>query len=301
MKSVDNNDAGATANVGKDNDDIEKPQPTPTADTWKFTSRSSVGINRSVPIADQFSAIRTINAYLASHTSQTFLKPPFPSANDISETLRFALNRLDFPPHKIEEDLFVVLKQLDCPINLNKSALRDPHSWPILLEVIHWRVQIEMYNESSQVKSIFDDNSLRVYVMVLEKLQQLRGSMEESVKAMAESVKDLEGKLVGSRKEPSVRELVDQKERSVLEEEDENVLEEKEKELEAMVGENRRICDGNEELKKRIELQVVEVARNSWEEKSWDLDATIGHKFKELKALLIECNQRIKRFCSDDM
>ena len=44
-----------------------------------------------------------------------------------------------------------------------------------------------------------------------------------------------------------------------------------------------------------------EIARNSWEEKSRDLDATIGHKFKELKALLIECNQRIKRFCSDDM
>ena len=86
------------------------------------------------------------------------------------------------------------------------------------------------------------------------------------------------------------------------------MLEEKEKELEAMVGENRRICDGNEELKKRIELQVVEreiwdteVVRNSWEEKSRDLDATIGHKFKELKALLIECNQRIKRFCSDDL
>ena len=58
-----------------------------------------------------------------------------------------------------------------------------------------------------------DDDSVDVVDReVLEKLQQLRGSMEESVK-------DLEGKLL-ARKEPSARELVDQKERSVLEEKD---------------------------------------------------------------------------------
>ena len=35
------------------------------------------------------------------------------------------------------------------------------------------------------------------------------------------------------------------------------------------------------------DITEAEVARNGWEEKSWDLDTTIGHKFKELEALSI--------------
>ena len=84
------------------------------------------------------------------------------------------------------------------------------------------------------------------------------------------------------------------------------------------VEENNKICEENEELKKRVELQTfnardaermkrelqaverdimeAEVARNGWEEKSWDLDTMIGHKFKELEALSIECNQALRRF-----
>lgn len=97
----------------------------------------------------------------------------------------------------------------------------------------------------------------------------------------------------------------------------EKVLEEKEKELAAKVQEKERICEENEELKKRVEMQGInsrdaermkrelqaverdigdaEMARNTLEEKSWDLDATIGCKFKELEALSIECNQASKR------
>ncbi|GFY90636.1 hypothetical protein Acr_07g0008330 [Actinidia rufa] len=55
----------------------------------------------------QLSAIQTINAYLTSHSSQ------------IS-------NRLDFTPNKLEEDLYIVLKQLNCPLKLDRSALRAP-------------------------------------------------------------------------------------------------------------------------------------------------------------------------------
>jgi kinetochore protein NDC80 len=51
------------------------------------------------------------------------------------------------------------------------------------------------------------------------------------------------------------------------------------------------------------ELQVVdrdiveaEASRNAWEEKMWDLDATIAHKFKEIEALAMECNQATRRF-----
>ncbi|KAA8536519.1 hypothetical protein F0562_028997 [Nyssa sinensis] len=363
-----------------------KPPPTPNAaaDPWQLMggatgrdsdasfcssrpSSSSIGINRSaaasVPVTDrayQLSAIRSINSYLSSHSSQTSLKPPLPSAKDITDTLRFVLARLDFAPNKLEEDLYTVLKQLNCPIKLNKSALRapgTPHSWPNLLAVIHWLVQIAMYNDhlinSSQTRSIFEDNSMFIYSLnsylhyirgdddsvdaldreFMEKLQQERDSMEENAKLLEDNVKELEAKLEGLKSGPSPRELLE-KEKSVLEEDIkkfhamieqlnghimtvEKVLEEKEKELEAKFGENKRICEENEELKKRVglqginsrdaermkrELQAVErdigdaeVARNAWEEKSWDLDTTMGHKFKELEALSIDCNQAIRR------
>nr|GEV36638.1 kinetochore protein NDC80 [Tanacetum cinerariifolium] len=51
------------------------------------------------------------------------------------------------------------------------------------------------------------------------------------------------------------------------------------------------------------ELQAVErdigeaeIERNKWEEKSWDLNAVIGTKWKELEALQLQCNQAIRRY-----
>lgn len=167
----------------------------------------------------------------------------------------------------------------------------------------------------------------------MEKLQQERESMEEGVNAVEENVRVLEERLEALRTEPSAREVAE-KEKRMLEEDVkkfhamiqqfeghivtvEKVLEEKEKELAAKVQEKERICEENEELKKRVEMQGInsrdaermkrelqaverdigdaEMARNSLEEKSWDLDATIGCKFKELEALSIECNQASKR------
>ncbi|KAI7991973.1 hypothetical protein LOK49_LG12G00209 [Camellia lanceoleosa] len=241
---------------------LPPPVATPTPALQKI-NRSA-----SVPITDrsyQLSALRTINSYLSSHSSQISLKPPLPSAKDITETLKFVISRLEFRSNKLEEDLYVVLKHLNCPIKLNKSALRapgTPHSWPNLLA---------------------------------ELLEKEKCVLEEDVKKFHSMIEQLNGHITMVEK----------------------VLEEKEKELEAKVGENKKICEENEELKKRVDLQGInardaermkrelqavgrdigeaEVARNTWEEKCWDLDATIGNKFKELEALSIECNQTIKR------
>ncbi|KAL6966510.1 hypothetical protein U1Q18_032289 [Sarracenia purpurea var. burkii] len=334
-----------------------------------ITSRTSsffIGMNRSpassLPLTDrgyEISAIKTINGYLASHSSQISLKP-LPSAKDVTAILNVILSGLDLSSNNLEEDLFVVLKQLKCPIKLKKTDLQTPgtlHSWADVLAVIHWLVRIAMYkdhlNDSSQVQSVFEDNSTLIYAKnaylhfirgeddsednldleFIEKLKQDRDHIEEKVKSMNANVKDLEGKLESLRTAPSAREILE-KEKRMLEEDvkkfhmiieqlnghiltREKVLEEKERELEAKVGENNRICEENEELKKRIELQGInprdaermkrelqaverdigdaEVARNRWEEKSWDLDATTGHKFKEREALSIEGNQAIKR------
>ncbi|KAJ9687327.1 hypothetical protein PVL29_015993 [Vitis rotundifolia] len=348
------------------------PPPPPSVDHHRQFSRdsdasfassrpSSLGINRSSTgdaLTDrsyQLSAIRTINSFLASHSSPLSLKPPLPSAKDISETLKFLISQLDFPTTKLEDDLPILLKHLNCPIKLNKSALKapgTPHAWPSLLGVMHWLVQIALYNDHLVSNLQCFDNTF-VYALdsylhyirgdddgmeavdreFMGKLERERDAVAEGVKALEKEVAEREGRLEELRSGPSAKEVVE-KERGVLEEDVkkfhaiiaefsgriasvEKILEEKEKELGVKVEENYRICEENEELKKRVELQTfnardaermkrelqaierditeAEVARNGWEEKSWDLDTTIGHKFKELEALSIECNQALRR------
>lgn len=180
-----------------------------------------------------------------------------------------------------------------------------------------------------------DDDSVEALDrQFLEKLETERENAEESIRVLEATAADLEGKLEEMRSGPSKREALE-KERGVLEQDVnkfnemigslaksvaklEAVLEAKEKELEAKVADTRRICEENEELKKRVELQTfnardvdrmkrelqaverdigeAELARNAWEEKAWDLDTMLSHKFKELETLAMECNQAMRRF-----
>jgi kinetochore protein NDC80 len=167
----------------------------------------------------------------------------------------------------------------------------------------------------------------------MDALQKQRDKMEEDFKKMEEQARDLEATLERLKTEPSGKEVLE-KEKKMLEEDVnkfhamieqlnghivtvEKVLNDKDKELEVKIEEKKRICDENEELKKKVDEQVfntrdaermkrelqaverdvveAELARNSWEDKSWDLDATTRQKLKDLEALLNECNQCIKR------
>ncbi|KAF5731973.1 kinetochore protein ndc80 [Tripterygium wilfordii] len=308
----------------------------------------------------QQSAIRAINAYLASRSFPLSLKPhQAPSVKEITEALKFVISRLDFSPSsKLEDDLSVILKSLNCPFKFNKSTLRapnTPHNWPTYLALIHWLVQIAMYNEHlmSSSQSFVENNSMYMYALrsylhfirgdddaeealnqeFLEKLEKERDSVAESIKTLERNAGELAAKAESLRTGPTEKEELE-KQRSVLEEDVkkfylmiegynekigamEKGLEEKEKELSTKEEEKRRICDENDELKKRVELQTfnardmermkrelqaverdigeTEAARNAWEEKSWELDVTIGQKFKELEALSMECNQAIRR------
>ncbi|KAL8126963.1 hypothetical protein AgCh_014033 [Apium graveolens] len=168
----------------------------------------------------------------------------------------------------------------------------------------------------------------------LEKVTNERNVVEKNVNALVEKVRELEGKLEGLKNGPSEKEALEEQ-RKLLEEDVKkfytmieqldmhtvNVqksLEDKEKELEVKAVERKQICEENEELKSRVEEQgfnardvermkrelqaverstgYVEAERNSWEEKSWEVDSKIRKKFKELESLMIECNQAIKKF-----
>lgn len=46
--------------------------------------------------------------------------------------------------------MFLVLKFFNCPVKFNKSALKapgTPHSFPSVLAVMHWLVQVALHNE----------------------------------------------------------------------------------------------------------------------------------------------------------
>ncbi|KAL8521010.1 hypothetical protein ACS0TY_011523 [Phlomoides rotata] len=358
------------------------PPPTPTnvVDPWQYLSTpvpgresdasfcssrpsfSSAGRPSvvSTNISDrsyQVSALRTINSYLASQSVSFSLKHPLPSAKDITETLKILLHRLGFASQKIEEDLTHALKVLRCPHKLNKSALRapgTPHSWPALLAVIHWLVQIIKYNDFTVDTSpgfegdkmlMYTLNSYLLYIRgddeavdaldeeCMGEMTEWRDKVEEDVKSVTDHVKELEAKLEDLKSKPSPKEELEQK-KAMMEKDVEKfheligtldkhvvevqkIKEEKERALEAKVEEMKRICGENEELKKKIEdqginmrdaermkreLQAVErdieeaeAARNSWEEKIWELDSEIGHKFKELERLVMDLNQAIRR------
>ena len=154
-----------------------------------------------------------------------------------------------------------------------------------------------------------------------------------ATESMEKEVINLEKIVEGYRSGPSPREVIE-KERALLRDDikkfdvmieswkdklisTEKLLKEKEEGLEAKIGENQRISKENEELRTRIasqvmnvrdaermkkELQAVErdvveteIGRNILEEKSWELDADINRKMRELESLVEQANYTIKK------
>ncbi|CAH1445169.1 unnamed protein product [Lactuca virosa] len=253
-------------------------------------SASAVVIkNRS----NQSHAISAINSYLSERSFPiSFKLKSLPSSKDINDTLKFVLTRLDYlPSNKMEDDLLIVLKYLNCPIKISKSALKSPgtdHVFPTVLAILHWLLQIAMYNEhlvnSTQSQPISGDSlfyyTLNTYMdclrgyddeNIMEKLQQEKSFLEENIKMKLEDVKDLEAKLEAIKSGPSLRESKEE-EQGMLEKDMkkfneliqqlqthvvamEKLMEEKEKELGIKTEERIRMREENEEMKKKVEEQ----------------------------------------------
>ncbi|KAK2664231.1 hypothetical protein Ddye_002805 [Dipteronia dyeriana] len=263
---------------------------------------SSVGMGRASITADlysersyQISAIRAINSYLSSQSFQISLPPKqVPSVKDITEIIKFLMSQLDYPPTtRFEDDLFVLLKSLNCPYKINKSTLRSPnspHNWPSYLALIHWMVQIASYTNNllSNSRDFLENNSMYTYALdsymnyisgdddaveevdreFIRKLEKERDSVSQNVKELAHKVTQMEALQTG----PTEIEKLE-KEKSMLEEDinkfnamisgfDERIrkmeelVEEKEKEIKEKLEEHKRICHENDELKKKVELQT---------------------------------------------
>ncbi|XP_012467694.1 kinetochore protein NDC80 homolog [Gossypium raimondii] len=353
---------------GRATGSFHPPPKQQSRDSDASSRPSSIGMGRAISAAEPYSdrafqvaTIRSINAFLSSHSIHPISTKPSqaPSAKDLSNILTSLLSMIDFPCSKLEDDLSFLLKSLNCPFKFNKSTFRAPnslHNWPNWLGILHWLVQLAIFNEhisQNSTSSFAQNNSMNEYALesymryiqgeddilevldkeFMEKVEKERENVAESNRALEKSVGELEAKAEALRTGPTEREALE-KEKNVLEEDVkkfhamiaeftgridamEQVLEEKEKELNAKEEERKRICEENEGFEKRVELQTfnardiermkremqaverdiseAEIARNSWEDKSWDLDYTIGQKFKELVALAMDCNQAIRR------
>nr|DAD18349.1 TPA_asm: hypothetical protein HUJ06_019812 [Nelumbo nucifera] len=142
-------------------------------------SNSSIGIGRATPspIIDrvhQASAIRVINAYLAFHSSSTVLKPPLPSAKDITAPFAFSSLTSIGPLSNLKKIFLFSSNTSIAPSNSTKSALKAPgtlHSWPSLLAVIHWLIELAFYNDhiasssTTTTNSLFRDNRVLTHIV----------------------------------------------------------------------------------------------------------------------------------------
>ncbi|CAN4108057.1 unnamed protein product [Withania somnifera] len=292
--------------------DRRHQSPTPTTnDPWQFLSTSgrdsdasfsscrpsSIGVNSrssAIPISDrsyQASAMRTINAYLSSHTLPFTLRATLPSAKDITETLKFILSRFGFSSaesHKLENNLQTLLKSLNCPVKLNKSALRapgTPHSWPSLLAAIHWLVQLCKFDghRLSSPQPLASENkelsyAIESYLHYLrgkddqvdeldhqfkQELQQERERLIENVNVLERGVKGQEEKLEAMKMGPSKREVLEN-EKDALEEDVKKFhamieqLEGRMVAMEKLFKEKEKALETkNEVLKKRVKEQGI--------------------------------------------
>ncbi|KAM1465847.1 hypothetical protein ACFXTO_045303 [Malus domestica] len=239
--------------------------------------------------------------------------------------------------------------------SLLRNPTVNAHQWPTLLAVIHWVFQIVLYTDhlAADSRAFVESNAMSEYALesylhyihgnddavealdrdFLDKLDREKENAEENVRVLEATATELQGRVETMRSEPSRREALE-KERGLLEGDVvkfneiignleksianlEAVLEGREKELEAKVVDNKRICQENAELNKRVELQTfnardvdrmkrelqaverdigeAELERNAWEEKTWEIDTMLSHKFKDLEAVAMDCNQAMRR------
>lgn len=191
----------------------------------------------------QAAALRSVNSFLTSHSSPVHLKPPLPSARDITEALRFILGRLDWPLVDLDDDLPSLLRQLHCPIKLNRSALKapgTPHAWPSLLSVLYWLVQLASVSDHLAVSAspqadqpndllLFVTRSYSLFISgeddavedldeeYLGKAQHQVANTAAAIDALDKEAMDLESKLQALRAEPSKKEALEREKGMLVE------------------------------------------------------------------------------------
>ncbi|URD93083.1 HEC/Ndc80p family [Musa troglodytarum] len=191
----------------------------------------------------QASALRSVNAFLTSHSAPVSLRPPLPAARDITEALRFILARMDWPLDDLDDDLPALLRNLHCPLKLNRSALKapgTPHAWPHLLSVLYWLVQLARVSDHLAASSspqqdqpndllLFVTRSYSLFISgeddaveeldeeYLGKAQHQAANTAAAIDALEKQATELEAKLQALQAEPSKKEALEREKGMLVE------------------------------------------------------------------------------------
>ncbi|CAM0944589.1 unnamed protein product [Alopecurus aequalis] len=235
------------------------------------------------------------------------------------------------------------------------KAPGTPHSWPPLLSVLYWLTIISQFADNlgaSSSPTAATSNDLMLYItesyhLYLTGEDDAVASLDEEyhskaraqadacrmvVQALDKEVEDLVAKRTKQTAGPSrLRALEEKKEAFTADvhkfeavvkswttkiQEKEEALVEKEKELEAKVMNCQQTWAENEELVKKVEMQVVNVrdvdrmaremqsvehdiakvenANAVLDEKGWELEASLVSKLEETEGLAEQCNQALR-------
>lgn len=278
----------------------------PSSTGTRISVSSSILSDRN----SQLSALSYLNSYLSDLKAPFSLRAPLPSGRDILSAFKFLLMRLDYPVSEkaFEEDLLSFLQLLNCPVKMNKSALKapgTPHTWPTILAVLYWLAQFASVNdhlsESQPLNSTSNDLQLYLtqsYSLFLSgedaAVEELDDEYSSKVKAhtavsteqaegMEKEIEDLEVKLAAAVSGPSLREELEKKR---------GLLMEDKKKFEAVVESwTERLCEMEETrngLEKELDAKNNEHKRLS-EEKD-ELEKRIG-----MQGVSVRDMERMKR------
>ncbi|XP_009391371.3 kinetochore protein NDC80 homolog [Musa acuminata AAA Group] len=191
----------------------------------------------------QSSALRAVNAFLTSHSAPVSLRPPLPAARDITEALRFILARMDWPLDDLDDDLPALLRNLHCPLKLNRSALKapgTPHAWPHLLSVLYWLIQLARVSDHLAASSspqqdqpndllLFVTRSYSLFISgeddaveeldeeYLGKAQHQAANTAAAIDALEKEATELEAKLQALQAEPSKKKALEREKGMLVE------------------------------------------------------------------------------------
>ncbi|KAF3319830.1 kinetochore protein NDC80 [Carex littledalei] len=278
----------------------------PSSTGTRFSVSSTILADRG----SQVSALSYLNSYLADLNAPFSLSSPFPSGRDIASAFKFLLERLDYPISEkgFEEDLLSFLLILNCPIKINKSALKAPgapHTWPKILAVLYWLAQFARVSDHlsesqppsstsndllpylTQSYSLFlsgdDDAVAELDEEYASTVRAHRDISAEQAEGMEKEIADLEAKLAAAISGPSLREELEKKRGLLIEDK---------KKFEAVVESwterLREMEETRNGLEKELEVKNKEHKRLS-EEKD-ELEKRIG-----MQGVSVRDMERMKR------
>lgn len=259
---------------------------------------SLAGPAPSLDRSAQSAALKSVNLYLQSNSFAP-LRPPLPSARDITAALQFLLARLDFPlapGERLEDELPSFLRSFGCPVALKPSVIRTPstpHAWPSILAVLQWLVQVARYADhtaesDSSLTDLLgyhlesyahfargdDDAAQAMDAEAVKLVEQQAEYAAETLVAAEEEVAALEARAEALRSNQS-RQLLEKERTDLLEDVKKfgaviesftaqekgasEVVEEKERILDSKLKEAARVSQENVELRKKVEEQRFNV------------------------------------------